>query len=78
MLGDFDRYLDRGAADLAGHGVGYRQIGLWLDDAEFADLVGDHRAVLLARADHRPVEGRRRRLVTVVHLPGEESPAGVS
>ncbi|RBY88152.1 ArsR family transcriptional regulator [Blastococcus sp. TBT05-19] len=78
LLADFDRYLDRGEPDLARDGVGYRQIGLWLDDAEFADLVRDLRAVLLARADHRPVEGRRRRLVTTVHLPGEEPPVGLS
>ncbi|TFV44621.1 helix-turn-helix domain-containing protein [Blastococcus sp. TF02A_35] len=78
LLADFDRYLDQETVDLARDGVGYRQIGLWLDDAEFTELVTDLRAVLLDRAGNRPGSGRRRRLVNVVHLPGQEPPAGLS
>jgi hypothetical protein len=71
LLADFDRYLDRGEADLARDGVGYRQLGLWLDDEEFAALLADLRAVLSARLDNAPTGTRRRRLITTVTLPGD-------
>ncbi|MGY1815045.1 helix-turn-helix domain-containing protein [Blastococcus sp. SYSU D00820] len=77
LLADFDAYLDGAAgedgtgADLARDGVGYRQLGLWLTDAEFTAMVTDLRAVLAARAELGPGEGRRRRLVSTVFLPGE-------
>jgi hypothetical protein len=70
LLADFDRYLDREDVDLARDGVGFRQVGLWLDDDEFAELLDDLRAVLLARLDNQPGGGRRRRLVSTVVLPG--------
>ncbi len=86
LLGDFDRYLDRGSrparraarsnarttggVDLARDGVGYRQAALWLDDAEYAELVEELRRVVQARSDHEPRDGRRRRLVATVLLPG--------
>lgn len=73
LLADFDRYLERRAddIDLGRDGVGYRQVGLWLTDEEFAGLAADLRAVLTARLDNRPEGARRRRLVSTVHLPGE-------
>ncbi|MGY1711417.1 helix-turn-helix domain-containing protein [Geodermatophilus sp. SYSU D00758] len=77
LLADFDRYVagaGNGRLDLAADGVGYRQVGLWLDDAEFTELVADLRAVLAARLDRAPEGaaggGRRRRLVTQLFLPG--------
>jgi len=78
LLADFDRYLDRGAPDLVRDGVGYRQVGLWLTDDEFAELAADLRGVLQDRLANRPGGGRRRRLVGLVHLPGEEPPDRVS
>lgn len=71
LLADFDRYLDHGDTDLARDGVGYRQAALWLTDEEFGRLVGDLRAVLRDAMANEPGGGRRRRLVTTVHLPGE-------
>ncbi len=75
LLADFDRWLDRaadspGGPDPAGDGVGYRLTGLWLDDDEFAGLLEDLRAVLRTRQGNEPREGRRRRLVGTVLLPG--------
>ena len=73
LLADFDRYAgsaDDGGLDLVRDGVGYRQVGLWLDDEEFARLVTDLRAVLTAAAELPPDAARRRRLVTQVFLPG--------
>lgn len=73
LLADFDRYLERadGAPDLARDGVGYRQLGLWMDDEEYAAFLADLRAVLLARAENEPGDGRRRRVVTTVLLTGD-------
>ena len=71
LLADFDRYLDRagGSPDLAADGVGYRQAGLWLDDEEFADLLGELRALVAARAALRQRDGRRRRILSTVLMP---------
>lgn len=73
LLADFDRYLERadGTPDLGRDGVGYRQIGLWMDDEEYAAFLSDLRAVLLARAGNEPGNARRRRVVTTVFLPGD-------
>ncbi|MGY1718972.1 MULTISPECIES: helix-turn-helix domain-containing protein [unclassified Blastococcus] len=78
LLADFDRYLDRGEPDLVRDGVGYRQVGLWLTDAEFDELLTELRGVLQARLANRPGDERRRRLVGLVNLPGEEPPGEVS
>ncbi|MGY2001619.1 helix-turn-helix domain-containing protein [Blastococcus sp. SYSU DS1024] len=78
LLADFDRYLARGEPDLVRDGVGYRQVGLWLTDAEFGELLSDLRGVLQARLANRPGDGRRRRLVGLVNLPGDETPGEVS
>lgn len=39
LLRDFDRYLARGEIDLLRDGVSYRIAGMWLDDAELAELL---------------------------------------
>ncbi|MGY1824669.1 helix-turn-helix domain-containing protein [Geodermatophilus sp. SYSU D00079] len=73
LLADFDRYVDgagSGGLDPARDGVGYRQIGLWLSDEEFGQLVTELRAVLSARTGLEPDGVRRRRIVSQVFLPG--------
>ena len=72
LLAAFDGYLDRGEPDLVRDGVGYRQVALWLTEDEFAELAADLRGVLQARLTNRPGDGRRPRLVGLVHLPGED------
>jgi len=74
LLGDFDRYLNRGDINLLRDGVGYRMYGLWLDDVEFADLVRDLTRVVQPRAANAPRAGRRRRILGSVMLPGERAP----
>jgi hypothetical protein len=73
LLGDFDRYLDRGGIDLLRDGVGYRLAGLWLDDAEYADLLRDLTRALQPRLATPPRPGRKRRILGYVLLPGEEA-----
>ncbi|MCV2488345.1 helix-turn-helix domain-containing protein [Geodermatophilus sp. YIM 151500] len=76
LLADFDRYVDRattggGPPDLLADRVGYRQAAVWVTDEEFDELVTDLAAALRARMENRPGEGRRRRLVSTVHLPAD-------
>ncbi|MBV9944396.1 MAG: helix-turn-helix domain-containing protein [Solirubrobacterales bacterium] len=74
LLGDFDRYLNRDDIDLARDGVSYRMAGLWLDDAEMADLARELARVIQPRAANPPRRGRRRRILGFVLLPGDDAP----
>jgi DNA-binding transcriptional ArsR family regulator len=76
LMADFDRYLARTAPDaerpdLTGDRVGYRQVAVWVTDEEFDEMIGEFADVLRARMANRPGGGRRRRVVTTVHLPAE-------
>jgi hypothetical protein len=78
LLGDFDRYLARGDIDLLRDGVSYRLAALWLDDAEYTELLRELTRVLQPRLANPPRPGRKRRILGYVLLPGSEaaSPAG--
>ena len=71
LLGDADRYLARGDIDPVRDGASYRLAGLWLDDAEYAELLRELTRVLLPRAANPPAPGRKRRILATVLLPGE-------
>lgn len=73
LLSDFDRYLDRGQIDLLRDGVSYRMAGLWLDDAEFLELMQDIARVLQPRLANPPGPGRKRRILYSVLLPGPDT-----
>lgn len=75
LLGDFDRYLARGDVDLLRDGVSYRAAGMWLDDAEFTEMLHDLARVLQPRMANPPKPGRKRRIITSVLLPGSETEA---
>ena len=70
LLGDFDRYLDRDDIDLLRDGVSYRMAGLWLDDAEYAELTRELLRVLQPRLANPPAPGRTRRILYSILLPG--------
>lgn len=72
LLADFDRYLQRPEVDLVKDGVAFGIEGLWLDDAEFAELMQELYRVLQPRRANAPKPGRRRRLLASVLLPGDE------
>ena len=74
LLGDFDRYLNRGDIDLLRDGVSYRMAGLWLDDGELAELARELARALQPRVANAPRPGRRRRILGFVSLPGEDAP----
>jgi DNA-binding transcriptional ArsR family regulator len=71
LLADFDRYLAREDIDAVRDGASYRLAGMWLDDAEFADLIRDLVRVLQPRAANPPKPGRRRRILATVLIPAE-------
>ena len=73
LLGDYDRYLDRGDIDLLRDGVTYRMTGLWLDDAELAELRSEIQRMFEPLLGNRPTPGRRRRILATILLPGEEA-----
>ncbi|GAA5199359.1 helix-turn-helix domain-containing protein [Rugosimonospora acidiphila] len=74
LLGDLDRYLARGAVDPIRDGASYRMAGLWLDDAEFAELLRELTRVLQPALAKPPAPGRKRRLLATVLLPSDEAP----
>jgi len=74
LLGDFDRYLSREDIDLLRDGVGFRMAGIWLDDAELAELLRELTRVIQPRLANAPTAGRRRRILGSVLLPGEDAP----
>ena len=73
LLADFGRYSRTAGADPAADGAGYRQVTLWLNDAEFGQFAADFARVLSAAAAHAPGQGRTPVTLTTVLIPGPES-----
>jgi hypothetical protein len=73
LLGDFDRYLAHGGIDLLRDGASYNLAGMWLDEAEFAELQRELVTVLQPRLANAPKAGRRRRILGSVFIPGEDA-----
>jgi hypothetical protein len=72
LIGDFDRYLDRGDIDLARDGISYRITGLWLDDTELTELRDEIQRLFEPYLANTPTPGRQRRILGTVLLPGNE------
>jgi hypothetical protein len=72
LLGDIDRYLSQGKPNLVRDGVSFGIEGLWLDDAEFAEMMREVYQVLDGRRPNLPGKGRRRRLLASMLLPGDD------
>ncbi|WP_214102856.1 helix-turn-helix domain-containing protein [Acrocarpospora catenulata] len=73
LLADFDRYVERDDVDPIRDGATYRMAGMWLDDAEYADMLRDLLKVLQPRLANAPKKGRRLRILTTVLLPGDKA-----
>ncbi|MFE2943542.1 helix-turn-helix domain-containing protein [Streptomyces sp. NPDC059255] len=69
LLADFDRYLARDDADPATDGVAYRQGAVWLTAEEFAELITDIEALVVARSGNAPDAGRTRHLLSLAVVP---------
>ncbi|GAB3578638.1 helix-turn-helix domain-containing protein [Leifsonia lichenia] len=70
LLNTFDQYLNAGSPDLVADGAGYSMNGLWLTDAEFAQLAQELGNVYQARAANGPGDGRTLRMFASVVVPG--------
>jgi hypothetical protein len=69
LIGDFDRYLARERIDPLRDGASYNLAGLWLDDAELAELARELAIVLEPRLGNDPRPGRTRRLLATILIP---------
>jgi hypothetical protein len=78
LVGDVDRYLARGDADPMRDGANFRLAGLWLDDAEFAEMLRNLVRVLAPAAANPPRPGRRRRILATILLPGDDPAPGLA
>ncbi len=72
LIGDFDRYLARDEIDPVRDGASYRLAGMWLDDAEMAELTRELVRVLQPAVANPPRPGRKRRILGTVLLPGSD------
>lgn len=77
LLGDFERYLERGDIDLERDLVGYRQVPLQLTDEELVQMLGDLNAALLPWVQRAPSPGAQRRIFTTVLMP-TDPPGGAA
>jgi hypothetical protein len=48
---------------------------MWLDDAEYAEMMREIYTVLLPRRANAPKKGRTRRMIASVLMPADETPA---
>jgi DNA-binding transcriptional ArsR family regulator len=74
LLTDFAAYLTTSDLNLAADRVGFRQIPLWLTDAEFDELAAEFVQALQSRLDRQPSPERRRRLFTTIVMPDDRNP----
>lgn len=72
LLAAADRYLTRGDVDPIRDRTTYQLAGMWLDDAEYGDLLRDLTEVLAPRLANAPKKGRRRRILATVLLLGDD------
>ncbi|MEU3622790.1 ArsR family transcriptional regulator [Amycolatopsis coloradensis] len=74
LLGEFEVYLSGKGADPTADMVTYRQVSLWLDDAEKEALYDDFIVAVRKRLDHNPSRDRRRHLLATIMFPTEVEP----
>ncbi|NIH88333.1 helix-turn-helix domain-containing protein [Amycolatopsis granulosa] len=74
LLGEFEVYLGGRGADPTADMVTYRQVPLWLDDAEKEALYDDLIAAIRKRLDHKPSADRRRHLLATIMFPAQVEP----
>jgi DNA-binding transcriptional ArsR family regulator len=80
LLAEFSAYLDREHADPTADLVGYRQIPLWLNQDELADLISRIRSIIVSKMGNEPAPDRRPYLLSPILFPtaepAQDRPAG--
>jgi len=74
LVAEFNAYLDREQADPTANMVGYRQIPLWLNQEEVAELISEIRGIIVSRMDNKPGPDRGLYLLSPILFPIEELP----
>jgi hypothetical protein len=74
LLAEFNAYLDRQHADPTADSVGYRQVPLWLNQDELAELIRQIRSAILSKADNKPTPDRSLHLLSPILFPIGEPP----
>ncbi|GAA4612609.1 helix-turn-helix domain-containing protein [Saccharopolyspora hordei] len=69
LMADFERYLSSDGAKPAEDGVAYRQGAVWLTPEEYAELIEELTAVVVARTGNEPTPDRVRHVVSLVVVP---------
>ena len=78
LLAAFNGYLDSGDADPSADSVGYRQIPLWLNPAELAEMTEELQAGIVSRAGNQPAPDRSLYLLSPIFFPIEKAEGGGS
>ncbi len=73
LVAEFNTYLDREHADPTADLVGYRQIPLWLNEDEVAELISEIRSSITSKMDNEPTPDRSLYLLSPILFPIEES-----
>lgn len=69
LIAEFGSYLDHGDADPRRDLVGYRQIPVWLSQAELGTLITQIQALLTRAISHEPTSQRRQYLLSPILFP---------
>jgi DNA-binding transcriptional ArsR family regulator len=69
LLAEFNTYLDSDHADPTADSVGYRQIPLWLNQEELAELISEIRGAVVSKMGSKPAPGRRLHLLSPILFP---------
>lgn len=75
LLGDFGEYAGQESMDMARDGAGYRQIAVYLSEAEWKQMVTDLSAAVVKYLPNEPGPGRRRYSLATVLIPGPRADA---
>lgn len=73
LLSDYSRYLKREERNLETDGVGYHQYPIYLSDTEFLQFVQELNAILIPIMNNQPGDERKRRLLSIILMPGDEN-----
>ncbi|NJJ38519.1 helix-turn-helix domain-containing protein [Paenibacillus apii] len=70
LIGDFSAYVQQEKYDMRQDGVSIRQVQLYLTDEEYAQLLEDMRRPMQKYTGNESGEGRRRRMISTIVIPG--------
>ncbi|CAG7632036.1 helix-turn-helix domain-containing protein [Paenibacillus allorhizosphaerae] len=73
LLGEFGDYAEQEPVDMARDGAGYRQVALYLSEAEWKQMAAEFSAAVVKHLSNEPAPDRRRYSLTTVLIPGRKT-----